>query len=470
MRKSVVLVGLLGLGLVSFVGCTSILGDFEVRPGSGGGGDGGPDVGTSDGPAGGDGSVDGPPGPRELKCTFNAGRKREIKRSLTPGEVYDRPLQVFRVGQNGVRVTVPRRGGTGAGGVEVLTFDPDSGGPTQALNTPCDGPYLGARRMANGIGMMVGNQPGVGATTWNFGVAVAPDTNFQDLISPTFDVVQNIPQAGPGSRTKGSWIELGPNDYYFAMSYTNPSSSRQNSIAGRARGSTATPGAFGAFDLPDMLSLVFENSSMFYLVGGDPGTATSGEIWRLPDNGTVPGNVPGHRISVADKLDLLLGGTRSSVDTSKINMAVLEIGQGAAAPDLKVGQVAPFSLETVDATALSKTYTFGALDELPVDKGGFGWTGDDWLMIGGPGPDTAPSFRGLNFLWADATGHVRGKIVGQANAILQDVQNQLVAAAVTKRPGGLDLFANVDIVWIEQQGSGSSAISIIYYSQISCVP
>lgn len=470
MRKSIVLGSSVTLGVISFFGCTAILGDFEVRPGAGG--DGGPDVGTTDGPAGGDGSDDGPPGPRELKCAYNAAKKREIARTL-PGEMFDRPLQVFRVGQNAIRVTLQSRMTSGgANGVKVFTFDADSGGSgPPPLNVPADGPYIGARRVANGIGMMVGYSPATPNGTWSFGVAVAPDADFGSIFSPSFDVVQNIPQGGPGGRIKGSWVELAQEDYYFAMSYAS-TASQPTAIAGRARRNPATnPGVLGAFDFSDMLSLIPEAGSIFYFLSGDPNAPTSGEIWRLPDDGTVPpGNYPKHSIAAQNKIDLLMGATRSSVDTSKIDMAVLEIGQGALAPDLKVGQIPPFALETTTAAVLPKAYGFNALDELPVDKGGFVWTGDDWLMIGGPG-DTVPGFRGFNFLWVDATGHVRGKILGQANALLKDVQNQIVGVAATKKPGGLDIVASIDLVWVEQiRLDAGGDVQTLNYATIGCSP
>jgi hypothetical protein len=465
MRK--LALGLVGVGVSSFLGCTAILGSFEVSP-TAAAPDGSTD-GTADGDVG-DGGADADAALPLLNCTVDETKVPTIDNAANG---YDKhPFVLRRIDQHTLRMILRRNSATPPGpAFSVVTFSSDSG---QLIGTPLDAPInagqvLDVVQVPNGLGVMTfqyasdggGN---VGALQlWyvddGAGIGAVPRRLSTD-----------ISIANPNNAQLSGHINvIGPDDFFVSFSY--PSGALQQWGAGR------TPGAANFLDLSNVVASfasaggpadisgaihVGSHIAVFDGAGPEGANPTGTSYYVMPDDGNITASVPATPLTPKGGKPVLaiaaFGGVNSAslaageVDLTSTTPLVLHAGA--------VGGAKLTSFTSADLPVIKK-YT-GAAD-VPFTNDGPATqflTKDDLVGLG-QGP--APGVKGVNFMWysvarsafrADTTSRLLPTRIVQHSNIIND--------------GAIDnpVVAKFQIVWTEIT---SSPAETLFMANMTCL-
>lgn len=474
MRK-VALAGLLG-ALATGLGCTALLGDFDVGPGSSSGN-------TADA-AGGDSSTTGADGASDAPddvfdaqstvfttCGANGTRIIEVIDDANAG--FAGSVQIFRTGNN-VRAIVRKKTSEGA---FVYSFDPKSGNPgTPVTPTKVDlgaaGRYFDARRLTNQAIvslLFLERDMGVPNPYARMMVYELPDNDLAG--ANKIRVSKDFPAPPQNANLAGA---LGGyannNEYFWAFSVPTGNPGEHDLLIGHRISASAQPTPIKIFtgEERDVRVRDIARSQTTQFIFNDRG----------PDGPSDPGAgyfpVPQDTTSgpIAVKHLQPVGSTKpfamlavSGIPTGNgIRAAFAEIdfsGTGGGPGQLRIGEVAEADLPTLDGSKVPPAFTLGSLLEAPLGGMEGRFFGDEFLWIGTP-PEPQRG-QGLNFIWYN----VKSRIIRSRQTGMQ----KLLAAHPNILGASLNLIsqtgfqADLDLVFVEEV-AGKSALA---YTSISCV-
>jgi len=469
-------------------GCASLLGDFStsgesndggpnvidgspvvdgsVPPGSDSGGDANPNNGE-DSPSG-DGQSQTDAGPDAasflLSCAFSLVNPIQIE-SLegAANQFYQQQPHVAAVNEQQVQILENGENGEWT----MFWINP------QSANKPVSGEYsqpigdnggglFAFGRVAGGTALMT-SRGLLGRN--NFSLTIFEDSTDNPGNPPTGNAALS-PTLPALNSLSATFAENAPGDFVWAA-------------AGQGTTGDGSTTVYGGQGYPDggFVGATLYSTSMH---GGSPvvihdGTTIHVYMSSSPDQGgTIAfgfaddgSGVDGGGISRALDPDgglpsLLMGATESD---GGVNFAFADIdltsGIGAT---LRVGQVPSAKLTTFLATDIPAGLAISNGQDLPVQKGFQGWFGDQFVMVGSGQPIATTG--GINFLWYDAQGHLRGNRLG-ANALLTGHTTiDGMGIALEQALGSLVTW---HLVWSEQvAGADGGLHDVLYYDQVTC--
>jgi hypothetical protein len=299
-----------------------------------------------------------------------------------------------------------------------------------------------------------------------------------------FTIPDSAPQ-GPASAidmlTKGTVfsdnvraqaIDLAPiNGWFFGMSQAlNPQDPSSNVELGVGRyipkGDLRAYGQINKNAPKTEQLVILRNASDVYLFTGSSSGGQAGTVaYKVPDTAVVPPGTTPRPVSTG-KPAIIFDAVPHGL--AKFNLAFLELDTASATEiaTLRVGQIDGSSLDTFLAGDLPKARGFADVGEIPVDKGSAEWDGDDFYAVGRVLASQSQS--GVNFLWTDAAGHVRGERIG-ANALLTERSGvSRVSASVAQRIALK--YVTFNIVWTEtaKDSAGGFEFDTLYLNELVC--
>lgn len=480
MRK--VGLALLGVGVSSFLGCTAILGTFEVTPSSA------TLDGSSDGPA-----TDGPtdagdadaidPSLYLLTCNIDESKTRAI--DFAPNGYARRPFAAFNLtgggGQKPLRIIVHRDGIIGdpaqMPSFTALTFAPDSPGlPVDVKEAPtAAGQALDAVRLVGSkLGVLTFDRPVVGegyARLWviedGAGINVSP-----------VDLSQKIDLTNPNNfHVSGQVIPLAADDYFVALSYPVGSVGQQDWAAGRKAPAQLPPdltqhvirtfpsGGGGETDLQSAFR-VTPRVYLFDGAGPEGTTPKSTTFYVVPDDGNVGAN-PGTSLSAGGGKSVLTLAGAANQSSLSIAVGELDTAPGSATPlIMRAGRISGAKLGHFTGADVPVIATYSGFADLPFGNDGPATrfvTPDDLVGLGS-GP--SPGAKGLNLLWYNlGLGAMRAKNTGSAKLL----PNRVIDRAIVVPDGTIDgLFANFQVIWTESATDGGLG-QTLFSAKMACV-
>jgi hypothetical protein len=474
MRK--LALGLFGLGVSSFLGCTAILGSFDVSPTGTASGDGGGADGTSEASIGDAGDADAfDPSVYLLSCSVDETKAHTVDQS--PGGYSRNPFKVFRLTPDTLRVIVQRNPVSPPGPTfSVVTFNTQNNSvQPQVLNGPSiAGQVLDVQRIPGGIGIMTFDYLAANPNSGSLQLWTVSDGAGINA-APTALSAQ-VAIANPNNtRFSGRLVVMGADDYFFGLSY--PSGSSQVWGVGRKSGSVGAPpdltttthtvASFtGTGGVSDMQGAFHVGSNVYLFDGAGPeGTTVTGTTYYpVPDNAATGGTIPGKALTPAGgKAQVALA---AAGDPSALSLAVGEIDLSASAMTpliLRAGRVTGAKLTGFTGTDVPVIATYTGLADLPFSNDGPATqflTSDDLVGVGsGPAAGT----KGLGFLWYNVSlGAMRARNVGMTRLL---PTRQVDSALVIDRGALSTVAVTFDLVWTETQ---TSPAQVMNTAQMTC--
>jgi hypothetical protein len=469
--------------LLSAVGCTAILGDFEVTAN----GPGGTDGSVTDGPIGGEeGGADGGTDANDpdaadaantifTTCGFGMVRPIEEIEDATMTMGFGGQLQIFRV-NNLIRVIAQKQMGDGA---TIYTFDPFKNGnngplpPADKIDLQTAGRYLDARRAPtrNSTALLF-MERSAGAPFARMKVIELPDSNplGQSFTLVSKDFPDPAPGGGGGGGLSGTLGVYGAADEYFWSLGGVPSAS--------------SPGKYDLFigykpnaaTVPDRVLIHTSAEDRDVRVRDMARSQTTQFIVndRGPDNAGDPGSsiyaVPQNtQTIVAPKLLSPSGGKPFVVFGAEeaamgaIRLAVAEVDFSSTNFGIvRAGTIPQSDLNaSFDGTKIPTAFTLTSLTEVPAE-GEARFFGPDMIWLGTP-PDPLRG-QGLNFIWYNTDTHViRSKQTGM-NRLLNPGHTNIERSSVVLATQTA-VNADLDVVFVERVGTKS----ILQYGRLSCI-
>jgi hypothetical protein len=512
--------------ICAVAGCSSLLGDFTVGPGTGeeggtgggldaggasdappvegGGRDAGPDA-TVDGAADDGGMVDGevadapsdgPPAP--LNCgtwvypapivleTVSTGTR------LTVGAPLIYPIPV--TGGTNVRVVVGKNGP-----VPFTVYSLDRSVTPPSVTTIAPPTSYFASYSANGH-----RSPGKDATY----TVVLAYTRSSPMVSATYEayVIQDsLANAGPipspfpaysltpvqATPTALHVLPLAPNDVFTAVE--NPVTSGGVTTYDLGVG-IATPSTLASPLFPVSSSLNSDdftemalfnnntNNTVYVYAENDP-SSPGMSAWTVPDALMADGAAPTKRAigAISASMPSIAENTTQSAADIAYTEANLN-GAFTTGETFRAGTI-PYASATPDLDTWVST-------DLPIVKGygsagqgsvfdaplglsdGSHWYNDNIMLVGPGLRNNADASNGgvpygLNYLWMDANGNLRAE--GQGNNRLLPELGDFTGVATTALQIGPDgKTAHFAIVWVEQKTDDAGAYSVVSYNELSC--
>lgn len=458
------------------MGCTALLGDFEVSATNGTGtGDGSPsDDGstTTDGPTdGGDPDAFDAQSTVFTQCAI--GTPQPIETLTDPTQEFEGDLQIFRSGDN-VRVIARR---SMSEGVTVYTFNPDQNGSNGMIPTPTKldlgaaGRYLDARRLANqGILALMFLERDAINNTAHVKVLELPDNNPSVASSPPIRLSQNFasPNSGNISGSLGGYTNN--NEYFWALGevqdFTTPGN--YDLLVGHRISGSAIPAPFVLHSGPEerVTGIRFmARSQATYFLANDKGPENASDkgtaFFVTPENPTTI--VPPVSLSPANGKPFVMFGLSGNTTGDGMRMAAAEVDFNSATSfgTVRAGLIKQADVNaSFDGTKIPTAFTINSLIEVPAE-GEARFFGDDMLWLGSP-PGVLKG-QGLNFIWFNTqTRVVRVKQVG-ASKLLATRTTLKGSALVLKAQNAVS--ADIDLVFTEKLGTGS----VLQYARMSCL-
>jgi hypothetical protein len=454
---------------VPFAGCTAILGDFKVAT-TGGGGDGG----AADGPVvteggGGEGG-DAPAGLPFLTCdTFQFPQPRVIVK-LDTQPIGERTLMqpfIARVDRDRVRVVTQQDIQSAAPKpAQVHTFEPDR--PTSPIITlPLPGDRVqGVLRLTRSIVVLSNDSSSPPALQ----AQAIPDALVGNVLPPP-DKLSTASLSN--SYFRGTAVPLGDQaigyDYFYAAAFNASPTPPDNFVlnVGRARNAPGGPELLASSatraNARNANVLLPFGAHVYMFTELDGASGGSSDIYKVPADAVFSTTPTPRSIAPSGSTNTFLMVAGGPTKTDTFALAAVEIvASGTPLGQMRVGPVAGTKLDTFFATDLPAVHTFKDTSEIPFDNGRSLWVGEDLLMIGSGIPA-----KGLNFLWFDASGVLRGKRTG-AEALLQD-RTGIGRVAATREPFSVTpRLANFDVVWSERTGDQATGYDTLYYNKLNC--
>ena len=440
----------------SLVACTALLGDFSVGAGSGPGADGGGDVTSTDdarSDATADAAPDAPPSPPLLKCGVN-GSPVDLITGIAGGS--ERlGLHAFKAQGNGKRRTMWTTNGMNE--VNFVTIDEK----LSAASILKQGPDLGAP-----VQEQVSYDGGFAAIGLSFkNTTHLSALRFDDsAVNPTdpVDITGNLLPASVSDLSIAA-APVGGDDFFVAFTYsTGPNV--WSMYAGRARIATgASPGSFKlvsgnitarpsldsdalVIDKPDGRAILFVKADM----GQGATTIVQMDLASGAAVGTPQPLLPVHGTSTFEPL---AAQTDIAPGVDRVGLAFLEYDLNTPNAPFYVyaGSVPALGFGGFKATLLPPPVMFTKPSDIAVDKGRAFWK--HYAGAGSHVVETArvtQTGKGVNFLWLDGAGNLRGKASGADALVTGDV---VMGAAGTMVDAPNAVVANAAIAWLTDTGA-----------------
>lgn len=474
----------LGLAPLAVMGCTAILGDFEVTAGSGPGtSDGSPDGTTPEGGADGGSDANDPDAADAqdaqstvfTTCGFGAVRTIEEIEDATDTTGFGRQLQIFRVGAR-VRVIAQKRIGDG---VTVYSFDPLQNGnngplPTaDVIDLQDAGRYLDTRRLANQQSLsLLFMERAVGAPIAHMKVVELPDSNptAQQSIRVSKDFNDPTSFGATGADLSGALgVYATNNEYFWALG--------------------GMPAAGGKFDLwigyrpnvstlPDPIvihtttesrdvrirDMVRSQQTQFILNDRGPdGPNDQGSSYYAVPQATPPAAFAPRPFSPAGGKPFVVFGSSGIATGDGIRLAVAEVDFSSTNfGTVRAGTVPQSELNAgFNGTKVPIAFTLSSLTDVPAE-GEARFFGDELLWLGTP-PDPLRG-QGLNFIWFNTqTRVIRSKQTGMQRLLNPAHTNIQQSSIVLDTQTAVT--AELDVVFTERVGTKSA----LRYARMSCI-
>ncbi len=471
MRKVVVGTLALALALGSGVGCTALLGDFEVGPGSSSGNL--PEAGRPDSASetDGGGATDAAADADATTPPFTAcgvGQLRVIEAVNDPAAAFatDGVLEVHRAG-NVVRVVAQRMNAPGA---MVYSFDPKQGPPgspvnAQKLDLAEKGTFLDVRRRTDGLALLYWT-PLVGAPLAHLTVFEAldgaPTNAAENVVSADFPSSQGNVRGALG-------IYQAPGEYFFAFSAPQAQMPSKYDLVAAHRTGQAKPMPVVVYtgEERDTRPSFLARSGNVVLVFNDRGPEGQGDpgasYFAIPENPNGP--VPIHPLSPPGGKPFITLTASGAAAGQGVLLAGAEVdfsGSGGSPGQIRAGLIPDAQLASIDATKIPPAFTLGTLLEAPLGGQQARFFGDELVWIGTP-PEPQRG-QGLNFLWYNLRDRAfRTRKVGPERFLLDHPKIQRATVAFANVPNSVS--SELDLVLTEVD----NGVSRLLYGTINCV-
>jgi len=463
------------------VGCTSLLGDFDVSKSGG--------RGETDGSTDGSDTLDGAGGDAAdssddvfdaqstVFATCGISSTVQIEQLDDVNTGFDGKLQVFQAGSN-LRVIARHKNSSGA---FVYTFDPKTNavdGGFQAvskIDMSTNGDYLDAIRLgAQGVVSLFflehdtpGSTSVVRARVWEL-----PDNDPTGKNPIKLSNDFNLNGGMSGYNLSGAIGGYTTNNEYFWAIGGFPSIGSPGShdllVGHRLAGSTLpNPVAIRTTDDEREIRVreIARAGTTQYIfndrgpdMAGDPGssyfptpqdTSTAVEPVSLtPKNGTHP-------------FIVLAGSGLSTGDGIRLALVEIDFGAATSFGTFRVGTVPGADLATLDGAKVPVAFTASSVLDLPLSGMDARFFGDDLLWIGTP-PDP-DSGHGLNFLWYNSLNRVTRVKMGGPTKLLPTRTGIVGVSSVLINQ--TPFSAEVDVVFVEEVNGKS----LLQFGKMDCV-
>jgi hypothetical protein len=509
--------GVLVVGTLASAGCASLLGDFSSQDI----GDGGSIVLTTDSGAVDSGAApDGSAAEGATSPVPDAGAPLSCKtwRYADPFV-----LETLDAGNRRVSGTLTLSSGPGAQarviagksttGVAFSAYTIDSSDPDAAAPgvTQLDAPTIPGAEYAgwaNGSGSTPATQAttvlayapaGDGGTLGAFsayrlsdsldaaGPVPAPYPVFVETpLIPEVDAIRVLPLDAPDADSGA------PPSLFVAVTYPAPIATNADAgqyvlgvgvATGGPGGSPATLTTLATS--PDMAALsgvrLFRANGDVYVYGSSGAPSAGLSVWTLDDDAAVPASPAPHALwaGMAGQID----GIGANGSTAAADIALeqqLSVGgyvttisyYAGAVPYADLATWAPSAQSSEDAAPSAIltpvdnfTNVFTAPDGIPC---GSAWSNDNIMLLG---PGLAPAdgdggpASGLNMLWFDSSGAVRGLQSGRDALLLGTSGISNVAASPSSLAPN---SAAWDVTWVETLTDDAGAYDVVFYNQLDC--
>jgi hypothetical protein len=226
--------------------------------------------------------------------------------------------------------------------------------------------------------------------------------------------------------------------------------------------------------------LVRANGEVY--VFGSSGASSAGlSVWTVGDDAAVP--TPASPRAVWAGMAGQIDGIAANSAMAAADIAVeqeLSVGgyvttiryYAGAVPYADLAAWAPSASSSADAAPSASlapvdnfTNVFTAPDGIPC---GSVWSGDNIMLLGpglAPADDGGNLVSGLNMLWFNSTGAVRGLQSG-ADALLlgRNGFSNVAASPSSIAPNS----ARWDVAWVETHADDAGAYDVVYYDELDC--
>jgi hypothetical protein len=504
--------GVLVAGTLASAGCASLLGDFSSQST----GDGGSVVLTSDsgsvqgdaasGPTGDGGTTNAIDASTPLSCTkwryakpivlemLDAGNRR-VSGTLTLSSV---PRVQARVIAGKSTTGVPFSAYT------IDTSDADAEAPDV---TRLDAPVTPGAEYAGSV-RGGGSTPATtvlayapasdGGVLGAFSAYVLPDALdaagpvpapypvfTETPLIPEVDAIHVLPLDAPGA-------DAGPAPLFVALTYPAPVPADADAgdyvlgvgvATGGPVGLPATLTTLATSPDPAALSnlRLFGANGEVYVFGSGGASSAGLSVWTAGDDAAVPtpaspravwaglaGQIDGIAANsstaaadIAVEQDLTVGGYVTTIGYYAGTVPYADLATWAPSASSPADAALSASLAPVD----SFTNVFTAPDGIPC---GSVWSDDNIMLLGpglAPADDGGNPVSGLNMLWFNSTGAVRGLQSG-ADALLLDHYGFSNVAASPSSIGPSS--ARWDVAWVETHADDAGAYDVVYYDELDC--
>lgn len=482
LKKSLLLgIGLSALGL----GCTALLGSFDVDPNAA---TFNPD-GSADGPnPNGEGGLSldaNPDAPfsgdaNELLLNCGVSNIKPLEEITDPLLEFDpRLLRVFRGGNTNNIVRVVTRlkpPGNNDTPIGLRTYGLDlqgggGGGVVVGKFETTAGQVVDVRRQAGQLTALALQQDGNG--NGRLFAFTLPDADLIKLgetaISRDFGLIQTRRPTGA--------LGVYPNsngEFFYAVTVSAVGASATSQVVTGHKTDLSTPAPSPAASGPEGPNLNVKELArtaagvfVFNERGPEPSRPRDSTAYIVvPDNGIVPNPPATLNPIVPNPQKGYVVAAASATATGGLRLAVGEVdfsGQGSPLI-IRAGEISGAALtQPLDASRLPAVFQFGSLLEAPLGGPETRFVNDELVWIGSP-PDPQQG-QGLNFAWIDLkTNAARAKELGPKRLLVN--RSSIVAASVGFGGPPTGISADFDLVWIEQ---GLGARKSLFYGEIRCV-
>lgn len=474
MRKFA-LAGLAGLVLATGFGCTALLGDFEVGPGSSSGNT--SEAGTPDTSTTADASTDAPDDVFDAQSTVfttcGVNGTRLIEQIDDPNVGFAGSVQIVRTGNN-VRAVVRKKTSEGA---FVYSFDPKNGNPgtpinAQKIDLGAAGHYFDARRLTQqGIVSLLFLERDVAAPVARMMVYELPDNDL--AAANKVRSSKDFPAPPSNSNLVGALGGYANNNEYF-WAFSQPTTSanigQYDLLIGHRLSASSLPTPVNIFTGEERdvrvrdMARSLTTQYIFNDRGPDSPSDPGAGYFRVPqDTMAGPINVKHLQPQGSTKPYAMLAV--SGITTGNgIRAAFAEIdfsGTGGGPGQIRLGEVSEADLATLDGTKVPPAFTLGSLLEAPLGGMEARFFGEEFIWVGTP-PEPQRG-QGLNFIWYNSKNRVmRSRQVGMQK-LLAAHPNILGASVALVAQSGFQ--ADLDLVFVEE----ALGKSVLVYTSISCV-
>lgn len=469
------------------IGCTALIGDFDVRATSQAGGDG-----ATDGAATGDGDTDGStdgsdPDSADAQATVFSTCGLGTVRTIDEMEIdagsgggtggFNGQLQVIRTSTTLVRV-IAQKNDVGDGAT-VYSFDPKKNGSNGPLPIPdkidlqLSGRYLDARRLVTqGILSLLFLARDASPAFVYMNVIELPDNDPTAQQSIPVSANFNDTRSGTGGRgnvTGALGTYATNNEYFWAVGgWPSSSAGSLDLIVGHRVNATSRPSPVVIHTTSDdrlvRVRDMARSKNVHYLFNdkgpdapGDPGAS----FWAIPDDAT--GAIAPRTLAPAGApKPYVVFGSSGLATGDGIRVAAAEVDFNATNFGIvRAGVVSQADLDNnFDGTKIPQAFTLTSLADVPAE-GEARFFGDDMLWLGTP-PDPLRG-QGLNFIWYNTTTRVtRAKSTGAGRLALD---RQIIERASLFLDTVTLVNAELDVVFVERVGTKS----VLQYARMTCI-